>query len=85
MKLKEYMNRKGLYAEQIIFMGDDIPDIQIMKEVGLPACPADASPEVKEISKFVSDRPGGKGAVRDVIERVLKVQGKWMTEEAYAW
>ena len=46
---------------------------------------ADASPEVKEISKFISEKPGGKGAVRDVIERVLKVQGKWMTEEAYAW
>jgi 3-deoxy-D-manno-octulosonate 8-phosphate phosphatase (KDO 8-P phosphatase) len=85
LKLKEYMNKKGLYAEQILFMGDDIPDIQVMKEVGLPVCPADASPEVKEISKFVSEKPGGKGAVRDVIERVLKVQGKWMTEEAYAW
>ena len=85
LKLKEYMNRKGLDAEQIIFMGDDIPDLQVMKEVGVPACPADAAPEIKEICKFISDRPGGKGAVRDVIERVLKVQGKWMTEEAYAW
>lgn len=85
LKLKEYMKRKGLYAEEIIFMGDDIPDITVMKEAGLPACPADASPEVKEISKFISEYPGGKGAVRDVIERVLKVQGKWMTAEAYAW
>ena len=85
LKLKEYMNKKGLYAEQILFMGDDIPDIQVMKEVGLPVCPADASLEVKEISKFVSEKSGGKGAVRDVIERVLKVQGKWMTAEAYAW
>ena len=85
LKLKEYMNRKGLRPEEIIFMGDDIPDITVMKEAGLPACPADASPEVKEISKFISERPGGKGAVRDVIERVLKVQGKWMTAEAYSW
>jgi 3-deoxy-D-manno-octulosonate 8-phosphate phosphatase (KDO 8-P phosphatase) len=85
LKLKEYMNRKGLRPEEIIFMGDDIPDITVMKEAGLPACPADASPEVKEISKFISEKPGGKGAVRDVIERVLKVQGKWMTAEAYAW
>ena len=85
LKLKEYMNRKGLDAKQIIFMGDDIPDLQVMKEVGVPACPADAVPEIKEICKFISERPGGKGAVRDVIERVLKVQGKWMTEEAYAW
>ena len=85
LKLKEYMNRKGLSPEHIIFMGDDIPDIMVMKEVGLPACPADAAPEVKEISKFISKCPGGKGAVRDIIEQVLKVQGKWMTAEAYAW
>ena len=85
LKLKEYMNRKGLSPEHIIFMGDDIPDIMVMKEAGLPACPADAAPEVKEISKFISKCPGGKGAVRDIIEQVLKVQGKWMTAEAYAW
>ena len=85
LKLEEYMNRKGLYPEEIVFMGDDIPDLQVMKGVGVPACPADAAPEVKEISKFISERPGGKGAVRDVIEQTLKVQGKWMTEEAYSW
>ena len=66
-------------------MGDDIPDLRVMQCVGLPACPADAVPEVKTISKFVSALPGGKGAVRDLIERVLKTQGKWMTAEAYAW
>ena len=85
LKLKEYMNRKGISADEIIFMGDDIPDIMVMKEVGLPACPADAAAEVKEISRFISEYPGGRGAVRDMIERVLKVQGKWMTAEAYAW
>ena len=66
-------------------MGDDIPDLNVMKQVGLPACPADAVPEVKEISKFISESPGGKGAVRDLIEKTLKVQGKWMTAEAYSW
>jgi 3-deoxy-D-manno-octulosonate 8-phosphate phosphatase (KDO 8-P phosphatase) len=85
LKLKEYMQEKGLKPEEIVFMGDDIPDLNVMKEVGLPACPADAVPEVKAVSKFVSDRLGGKGAVRDLIERILKVQGKWMTAEAYAW
>ena len=85
LKLKEYMQAKGLKPEEIIFMGDDIPDLRVMQCVGLPACPADASPEVKAISKFVSEKAGGKGAVRDVIERVLKAQGKWMTAEAYAW
>ena len=85
LKLNEYMQENGLKPEEIIFMGDDIPDLRVMQCVGLPACPADAVPEVKEISKFISERPGGKGAVRDVIERVLKVQDKWMTAEAYAW
>ena len=85
LKLKEYMLEKNLKAEEIIFMGDDIPDLQVMKLVGLPACPADAADEIKQISQFVSQRSGGKGCVRDVIERVLKVQGKWMTAEAYAW
>ena len=85
LKLKEYMQEKSLKPEEIVFMGDDIPDLNVMKEVGIPACPADAATEVIEISKFISERPGGKGAVRDVIERVLKVQGKWMTAEAYSW
>jgi 3-deoxy-D-manno-octulosonate 8-phosphate phosphatase (KDO 8-P phosphatase) len=85
LKLNEYIKENGLKPEEIIFMGDDIPDLRVMQCVGLPACPADAVPEVKAISKFVSECPGGKGAVRDVIERVLKVQGKWMTAEAYAW
>ena len=85
LKLNEYMKDKGLKPEEIIFMGDDIPDLRVMQLVGLPACPADASPEVKAISKYVSPCAGGKGAVRDVIERVLKAQGKWMTAEAYAW
>ena len=85
LKLKEYMQEKGLKPEEIVFMGDDIPDLNVMKMVGLPACPADAVPEVKEISKFISEKRGGKGAVRDLIEQTLKVQGKWMTAEAYSW
>ncbi len=85
LKINEYMKDKGLRPEEIIFMGDDIPDLRVMQCVGLPACPADAAPEVKAISKFISERPGGEGAVRDVIEHVLKAQGKWMTTEAYKW
>ena len=85
LKLNEYMEKKGLKPEEIVFMGDDIPDLRVMQAVGLPACPADAAPEVKAISKFISELPGGKGAVRDLIEQTLKAQGKWMTAEAYAW
>ena len=85
LKLNEYMKEKGLMPEEIIFMGDDIPDMGVMQAVGLPACPADAAEEVRKISRYVSPKEGGKGCVRDVIEQVLKTQGKWMTAEAYSW
>ena len=75
---KEYTNVYGINPEQVLYMGDDIPDYHVMKLVGLPTCPQDASPEIKSISKYISHIQGGKGAVRDVIEQVMKVQGKWM-------
>ena len=61
-------------------MGDDIPDFPVMKIVGLPCCPKDAVPEIQDISKYISQKKGGTGCVRDVIEQVLKVQGKWMQQ-----
>lgn len=76
-QLDEYMDMYDINAENVLFMGDDIPDYQVMNMVGLPCCPQDAVPEIKAISKYVSHKNGGKGAVRDVIEQVLKVQGKW--------
>lgn len=85
VKLEEYMHQKNLKSNQIVFVGDDIPDIKVMRMVGVPACPADAADEVKQVSVYVSDRPGGRGCVRDIIEKTLKVQGKWMTAEAYSW
>jgi len=85
VKLEAYMEQHQLSANQIVYMGDDIPDINVMRRVGVPACPADAAEEVKQISLFVSDRPGGLGCVRDIIERTLKIQGKWMSAEAFSW
>ena len=85
LKLNEYMAEKGLKPEEIVFMGDDIPDLRVMQAVGLSACPADAAAEVKEISFFISTKAGGKGCVRDLIEQTLVAQGKWMTAEAYSW
>ena len=76
-QLNTYLSQYGIKSEQVLYMGDDIPDLPVMKTVGLPCCPQDAVPEIKAISKYVSHRKGGKGAVRDVIEQVLKVQGKW--------
>ncbi len=74
---KEYIAQYNLKPEQVLYMGDDIPDYHVMQLVGLPACPQDSSPEIKAISKYISHKNGGRGAVRDVIEQVMKVQGKW--------
>jgi 3-deoxy-D-manno-octulosonate 8-phosphate phosphatase (KDO 8-P phosphatase) len=74
---KEYCDIYSIKPEQVLYMGDDIPDFHVMKLVGLPTCPQDSSPEIKAISKYISHKNGGKGAVREVIEQVMKVQGKW--------
>lgn len=84
--LQKYMKTNSLKPEQIVYMGDDIPDYPVMKMVGLPVCPADASSEIKDISLYISQYNGGKGAVRDIIEQVLKAQDKWMKDFAcYIW
>lgn len=76
--LEEFLNKYNIKKENALYMGDDIPDLLVMKLVGLPCCPQDAVPEIKAISKYISHKKGGKGAARDVIEQVLKVQGKWL-------
>ncbi|MCL5128452.1 MULTISPECIES: HAD family hydrolase [unclassified Algibacter] len=76
-QLNDYFTKNDIKSENVLFMGDDIPDYPVMKGIGLPCCPQDAVPEIKGISKYISHKKGGKGAVRDVIEQVLKVQGKW--------
>ncbi|WP_395044406.1 KdsC family phosphatase [Flavobacterium sp.] len=74
---KEYTELYNIKPENVLYMGDDIPDFHVMKLVGLPTCPQDAAPEIKAISNYISHINGGKGAVRDVIEQVMKVQEKW--------
>jgi 3-deoxy-D-manno-octulosonate 8-phosphate phosphatase (KDO 8-P phosphatase) len=76
-QLNDYLSKSNIQAKNVLYMGDDIPDYPVMKIVGLPCCPQDAVPEIKSISKYVSHKKGGEGAARDVIEQVLKVQGKW--------
>jgi 3-deoxy-D-manno-octulosonate 8-phosphate phosphatase (KDO 8-P phosphatase) len=76
-QLKNYLSEKHIDAKNTIYMGDDIPDFKVMQLVGLPCCPQDAAPEIKVISSYVSHKNGGKGAARDIIEQVMKVQGKW--------
>lgn len=74
----------SLSNEEILYMGDDIPDLKIMQLVGLPTCPADAVPEIKTASEYVSPYEGGRMAVRDIIEKVMRVQGKWFDENPSA-
>jgi len=76
-QLNEYLNIYNIETKNVLYMGDDIPDVPVMKLVGLPCCPQDAVAEIKAISKYISHKNGGKGAVRDIIEQVLKVQEKW--------
>ena len=75
--MDEYLDVYSIKRENVLYMGDDIPDYYVMQEVGLPTCPQDAVPEVKGISKYISHKKGGEGCVRDVVEQVMKVQGKW--------
>lgn len=79
-QFNEYLSTNNIKAEHVLYMGDDIPDYPVMKLVGLPTCPQDAVQEIKAISKYVSHKNGGLGCVRDVIEQVLKVQGKWNSD-----
>ena len=77
---EDFKLKYNLKNEEILMMGDDLPDMEIMKMAGISACPKNSVPEVKEISDYISSIEGGKGAVRDVIEQVMKVQGKWIED-----
>lgn len=84
--LQEWMAKYNLAPEEVMYMGDDIPDYQVMQRVGCSCCPSDAAPEIKEISTYVSNFPGGQGCARDVLEQVLKAQGHWMSDtKAFGW
>jgi 3-deoxy-D-manno-octulosonate 8-phosphate phosphatase (KDO 8-P phosphatase) len=87
-KLEHYkMFRKkfALDDSEIMFMGDDIPDLEVMRVAGVPVCPSDADSEIKQAASYISDKKGGEGCVRDVIEQVLRLHNKWLDSEAYTW
>jgi 3-deoxy-D-manno-octulosonate 8-phosphate phosphatase (KDO 8-P phosphatase) len=83
--LESFCSENNFLPEEVLFMGDDIPDLHCMSWAGIAACPSDAATEIKEICDYISRFSGGKGCVRDVIEQVLKVQSKWMQSEAFSW
>jgi 3-deoxy-D-manno-octulosonate 8-phosphate phosphatase (KDO 8-P phosphatase) len=79
--LYDFMEKTGIEAKNILFMGDDLVDYKIMTKVGIPVCPKDAVADIKAISKYISDKNGGEGCVRDVIEQTLRAQDKWFTKD----
>lgn len=83
---EEMTARLGLTDEEVIYVGDDIPDLEVMARVGCPCCPLDAATEVREAALYISHRKGGEGVGRDIVEQVLRAQGRWMADErAFGW
>lgn len=89
VKMKAYedlLSRHGLSDDQVLYMGDDIPDYEVMQRAGCSCCPADACPDIRGISLYVSRQRGGHGCARDVIEQVLRAQGRWLADAtAFGW
>lgn len=81
-----YLEKYGLSEEEVVYVGDDIPDYEVMCHCGCPCCPADACPDIKGISIYVSSAQGGDGVGRDILEQVLRAQGKWLADaKAFGW
>ncbi len=88
IKINDYeafLQKTGLDEESIVFAGDDLPDYEVMKRVGLPIAPATAAPEIKQIAKYISPLNGGDGIAREIIEQTMKAQKMWMTDKAFGW
>lgn len=83
---EQFLEKYSLKDDEVMFMGDDIPDLEVMRRVGCPVCPIDACSEIKAVSLYVSQQKGGYGCGRDVIEQTLKAQDKWLSDErAFGW
>ena len=81
-----YLADNHLEKENVIYVGDDIPDYEIMQQVGCPCCPGDACPDIKQISTYISPYEGGEGCARDIIEQVLRANGHWLSSaKAFGW
>lgn len=81
----QYLEQHAINPEQVMYMGDDVPDYEVMQMAGLRACPADAVVEIQHISHYISHKKGGDGCVRDIIEQTLRAQDKWFKEGACVW
>ena len=82
---EDFLFKYSLEAREVLYMGDDLPDYHVMQLAGVPCCPADAVDEIKVVAHYISPRRGGEGCVRDVIEQVLRLHGRWMDGESFVW
>jgi 3-deoxy-D-manno-octulosonate 8-phosphate phosphatase (KDO 8-P phosphatase) len=82
---KSFREKYNLKDSEILFMGDDIPDYEVMKAAGVPVCPSDADSEIRQVALYISDKKGGEGCVRDVIEQVMRLHNCWMDSDAFSW
>ena len=81
----DFLFKYDLAPEEVLYMGDDLPDYEVMQQAGVPCCPADAVEEIKSVAHYISPYGGGKGCVRDIIEQVLRLHGRWMDGQSFTW
>lgn len=82
----KWLERNNLQPEEVVYVGDDIPDIEVMQVAGLSVAPADAAPEVKAVAKYISPNNGGYGVGREIVEQVMKANGEWLADKrAFGW
>ena len=84
-KFEEFIHNNNCSGEQVLYMGDDLPDYEVMSKAGVAVCPKDSAPEVISICTYVSHLKGGEGCVRDVIEQTMRLQGKWFDKNGFVW
>lgn len=83
--LRQFLKQYALEPDHVLYMGDDMPDLEVMRTVGFPTCPGDAVTEVKQLSRYISPFNGGDGCVRDIIEQVLRLHGQWIDGTSFSW
>ncbi len=81
----DFLFKYDLAPEEVLYMGDDLPDYEVMQRAGVPCCPADAVEEIKSVAHYISPYGGGKGCARDIIEQVLRLHGRWMDGQSFTW
>jgi 3-deoxy-D-manno-octulosonate 8-phosphate phosphatase (KDO 8-P phosphatase) len=84
-QFNSFVKKYNIRKSDVLFMGDDIPDYGVMKLAGIPVCPSDADSEIRQVASYISDKRGGEGCVRDVIEQVLRLHNNWMDNDAFNW